>query len=74
MFITSVYDLTDGREVLSRAFDDFAQAIRFYWNMVKVWRDDPEDDDFRPGYRPYDALLYLSTGEVVCGFGEELPR
>jgi hypothetical protein len=74
MFIISVYDLTDGREILSRAFDDFARANYFYWNMVKAWRDDPAEDDFRPGYHPYDALFYLYTGEIVCGFGEELPR
>lgn len=65
MFIISVFDLTTGHEVCHKETNDFQTALASYLNAVDFWRD-AEDSDLPP----FDAMLWISNGHIIYGFGE----
>ena len=69
MFIITIYDLRTGREIATKAEDDFRRALNTYENAVYTYRDSDfhEDDDFAI----YDVLMCTHSGDILYGFGED---
>ena len=59
MFILSTYDLIhDGAETSHKEFCQLADAVDEYQRLLNLCGDVP--------------MLYLSTGEIIYGLGEEI--
>lgn len=68
MFIITVYDLTDGREVAQKSKDNFAEAIETYQRAVQNWREPADEDDFAL----FDVMMFTGNGDIIFGFGEDI--
>lgn len=59
MFILSTYDLIhEGTETSHQEFDQLFDAVNEYQRLFDLGKDTP--------------MLYLSTGEIIYGLGEEV--
>lgn len=59
MFILSTYDLNhEGLETSHKEFCQLADAVEEYQHLLNLGKDTP--------------MLYLSTGEIIYGLGEEI--
>ena len=64
MFILSTYDLVhDGAETSHKEFCQLADAVDEYQRLLNLNKLDISKDT---------PMLYLSTGEIIYGLGEEV--
>jgi hypothetical protein len=61
MFIVSTYNIYDGEEIIHHEFDSVVDAIQDYKTLLILSTDGTSA-----------PMLYLSTGEIIYGLGEEV--